>query len=62
MRPGGRIIFVTSHLAHFHGRKPVPTDYLPIATSKQAGEDGVARHAARASRRQASRSSWCPAT
>ena len=38
MRAGGRIIFVTSHLAHFHGRKPVPNDYLPIAVSKQAGE------------------------
>jgi 3-oxoacyl-[acyl-carrier protein] reductase len=38
MRTGGRIIFVTSHLAHFHGKKPVPTAYLPIAVSKQAGE------------------------
>lgn len=38
MRAGGRIVFVTSHLAHFHGRKPVPPDYLPIAESKQAGE------------------------
>lgn len=38
MRPGGRIIFVTSHLAHFYGRKPVPNDYVPIAVSKQAGE------------------------
>lgn len=41
MRPGGRIVFVTSHLAHFHGRKPVPTDYLPIAVSKQAGEQAL---------------------
>ena len=41
MGTGGRIIFVTSHLAHFHGRKPVPTDYLPIATSKQAGETAL---------------------
>jgi 3-oxoacyl-[acyl-carrier protein] reductase len=39
MPAGGRIVFVTSHLAHFLGRKPVPTDYLPIATSKQAGEE-----------------------
>jgi len=38
MRAGGRIVYVTSHLAHFHGRKPVPVDYLPIAVSKQAGE------------------------
>lgn len=43
MSPGGRIVFVTSHLAHFHGRKPVPTDYLPIATSKQAGEGALRR-------------------
>ena len=41
MSAGGRIVFVTSHLAHFHGRKPVPSDYLPIATSKQAGEDAL---------------------
>ena len=41
MAAGGRIIFVTSHLAHFHGRRPVPTDYLPIATSKRAGEDAL---------------------
>jgi NAD(P)-dependent dehydrogenase (short-subunit alcohol dehydrogenase family) len=41
MSAGGRIIFVTSHLAHFHGRKPVPTDYLPIAISKQAGEEAL---------------------
>lgn len=41
MTAGGRIVFVTSHLAHFHGRKPVPTDYLPIAASKQAGEDAL---------------------
>jgi NAD(P)-dependent dehydrogenase (short-subunit alcohol dehydrogenase family) len=43
MSAGGRIVFVTSHLAHFHGRKPVPTDYLPIATSKQAGEEALRR-------------------
>jgi NAD(P)-dependent dehydrogenase (short-subunit alcohol dehydrogenase family) len=36
---GGRIIFVTSHQAHFHGIKPVPEDYVPIAASKRAGED-----------------------
>ncbi|WP_234834698.1 SDR family oxidoreductase [Mycolicibacterium stellerae] len=41
MAAGGRIVFVTSHLAHFHGRKPVPADYLPIATSKQAGEEAL---------------------
>lgn len=41
MRAGGRIVFVTSHLAHFYGRNPVPTDYLPIAVSKQAGENAL---------------------
>ncbi len=41
MPAGGRIVFVTSHLAHFHGRKPVPADYLPIAISKRAGEEAL---------------------
>ena len=41
MPAGGRIVFVTSHLAHFHGRNPVPMDYLPIAVSKQAGENAL---------------------
>lgn len=41
MPAGSRIVFVTSHLAHFHGRKPVPSDYLPIAASKRAGEDAL---------------------
>ncbi|HEV7850380.1 MAG TPA: SDR family oxidoreductase [Mycobacterium sp.] len=41
MRAGGRIVFVTSHLAHFYTRKPVPDEYLPIATSKQAGEKAL---------------------
>jgi 3-oxoacyl-[acyl-carrier protein] reductase len=35
---GGRIVFVTSHQAHFYGTKPVPAEYLPVAVSKQAGE------------------------
>ena len=41
MRPGGRIIFVTSHQAHFYPEKPVPQDYVPIARSKRAGEDAL---------------------
>lgn len=41
MRPGGLVVFVTSHPAHFHGRKPVPAEYLPIAVSKRAGEDAL---------------------
>jgi NAD(P)-dependent dehydrogenase (short-subunit alcohol dehydrogenase family) len=39
MPPGGRTVFITSHRAHFHGRKAVPRDYLPVAVSKRAGED-----------------------
>jgi 3-oxoacyl-[acyl-carrier protein] reductase len=41
MPSGGRIVFVTSHQAHFHGLKPVPPEYLPIAASKRAGEDAL---------------------
>jgi 3-oxoacyl-[acyl-carrier protein] reductase len=41
MSVGGRIVFVTSHQAHFHGRKPVPADYLPVAISKRAGENAL---------------------
>jgi 3-oxoacyl-[acyl-carrier protein] reductase len=38
---GGRIIFVTSHLAHFYGAKPVYDAYEPVAASKKAGEDAL---------------------
>ncbi len=38
MREGGRVVFVTSHLAHFHGEKPVYPAYEPVAASKKAGE------------------------
>jgi 3-oxoacyl-[acyl-carrier protein] reductase len=41
MRPNGRIVFVTSHQAHFHDRVPVPDDYVPVAASKRAGEDAL---------------------
>ncbi|WP_378732431.1 SDR family oxidoreductase [Nocardia brasiliensis] len=41
MPSGARIVFVTSHQAHFHGRKPVPAEYEPIAASKRAGEDAL---------------------
>lgn len=40
----GRIIFVTSHQAHFHGKKPIPADYEPIAKSKKAGELAIREH------------------
>jgi NAD(P)-dependent dehydrogenase (short-subunit alcohol dehydrogenase family) len=38
MKPGGRIIFVTSHLAHFYGTKPGVPEYDVVAESKHAGE------------------------
>jgi 3-oxoacyl-[acyl-carrier protein] reductase len=41
MSSGGRIVFVTSHQAHFYGTKPVPAEYLPVAVSKQAGEHAL---------------------
>jgi 3-oxoacyl-[acyl-carrier protein] reductase len=41
MRSGGSIVFVTSHLAHFYGRKPVYGAYEPIAASKKPGEDAL---------------------
>jgi hypothetical protein len=37
------VIFVTSHLAHFYGRKPVYASYEAIAASKKAGEDALRR-------------------
>ena len=41
MPEGGRIVFVTSHLAHFYGEKPVPAMYEPVAASKKAGEEAL---------------------
>ena len=41
MPSGSRIVFVTSHLAHFYGRKPVYDSYEPVAVSKRAGEDAL---------------------
>ncbi|HET8569947.1 MAG TPA: SDR family oxidoreductase [Candidatus Limnocylindria bacterium] len=36
-----RVVFVTSHLAHFHGRREGYPAYEPVATSKRAGEDAL---------------------
>ncbi len=41
MSEGGRIIFVTSHLAHFYLEKPVLEMYEPVAASKYAGEQAL---------------------
>lgn len=41
MQSCGRIVFVTSHLAHFYGRKPVYDLYEPVAASKYAGEQAL---------------------
>ncbi|MFR9749883.1 SDR family oxidoreductase [Nocardia sp. 004] len=42
MPVGGRIVFITSHQAHFHPRGgPLPAGYEPIAASKRAGEDAL---------------------
>ncbi len=41
MPAGARIVFVTSHQAHFYPAKPVPDGYEPIAQSKRAGEDAL---------------------
>ncbi|MFD3595841.1 SDR family oxidoreductase [Nocardia sp. NPDC058640] len=42
MPVGGRIVFVTSHQAHFFRDKgDVPQGYAPIAASKRAGEDAL---------------------
>jgi len=41
MKAGSKIIFVTSHLAHFYGEKPIIPGYEPIAKSKKAGEKAL---------------------
>jgi len=41
MPPGSRVVFVTSHQAHFHGRRPGVDAYENVARSKRAGEDAL---------------------
>src|SRR5699024_3695264 len=38
MEPGGQIIYVTSHQAHFIDDVPTMPEYEPVAKSKRAGE------------------------
>ncbi|WP_375400540.1 SDR family oxidoreductase [uncultured Amnibacterium sp.] len=39
--PGSRIVFVTSHQAHFIATTPTMPQYEPVARSKRAGEDAL---------------------
>lgn len=41
MSNGGRIVFVTSHQAHFIHRVDTLPEYTPVALSKRAGEDAL---------------------
>lgn len=41
MHNGGRIVFVTSHWAHFYRQKPVMAEYEVVAKSKHAGEQAL---------------------
>lgn len=41
MPTGARVLFVTSHQAHFYPHKAVPKGYAPIAASMRAGETAM---------------------
>lgn len=41
LQPGSRVIFVTSHQAHFIRTTPTMPEYEPVALSKRAGEDAL---------------------
>jgi 3-oxoacyl-[acyl-carrier protein] reductase len=41
LRAGATVVFVTSHLAHFYGEKPVYPGYEPVAMGKKAGEEAL---------------------
>ncbi|MFJ2660748.1 SDR family oxidoreductase [Arthrobacter koreensis] len=41
MMPGSRVVFVTSHQAHFINTVPTMPEYEPVARSKRAGEDAL---------------------
>jgi NAD(P)-dependent dehydrogenase (short-subunit alcohol dehydrogenase family) len=38
---GARVVFVTSHQAHFIRTTPTMAEYVPVALSKRAGEDAL---------------------
>jgi NAD(P)-dependent dehydrogenase (short-subunit alcohol dehydrogenase family) len=41
LRDGARVVFVTSHQAHFIRTTPTMAEYEPVARSKRAGEDAL---------------------
>jgi NAD(P)-dependent dehydrogenase (short-subunit alcohol dehydrogenase family) len=41
MKPGSRVVFVTSHQAHFIDQVPTMDAYEPVARSKRAGETAL---------------------
>jgi NAD(P)-dependent dehydrogenase (short-subunit alcohol dehydrogenase family) len=41
LAPGSRVVFVTSHQAHFINTTETMPEYLPVALSKRAGEDAL---------------------
>ncbi|HIY65308.1 MAG TPA: SDR family oxidoreductase [Candidatus Agrococcus pullicola] len=41
LRAGGRVVFVTSHQAHFIKTTPTMPEYEQVALSKRAGEDAL---------------------
>ncbi|MBC7518164.1 MAG: SDR family oxidoreductase [Microbacteriaceae bacterium] len=41
LAPGSRVVFVTSHQAHFINTVETMPEYLPVALSKRAGEDAL---------------------
>ena len=41
MEAGSRVVFVTSHQAHFINTTPTMPEYEPVARSKRAGEDAL---------------------
>ncbi len=41
MAPGARVLFVTSHQAHFIREAETMAEYVPVALSKRAGEDAL---------------------
>ena len=41
MEAGSRVVFVTSHQAHFIREADTMAEYLPVALSKRAGEDAL---------------------